>query len=341
MLTTGRPLARARHACPQARSHVRSLLAPPTSSLPHGPARAPLSCETFRREPATRRLVWSFAAMPMSCQRVAHQHGSGPLPAFPRASAGTGIVRRLSGPTAATVRASTAPALSASASPPRRAPWAVFQYGTEASAPPVLSLFIRHAAFQTSLAVLLRYRTRRVFSLGCACHPFALRNQAALLVPRACPGLSPAPAPHSSGFCARATTRLRLPPGLLPVRSPLLWESTFVSPPALSDMLKSGACPCALRTIRDAAAAGRLSRACAPVIAGRADRSCTGAGSCGSLPQQACRHDPRAHAPHAAHTLTFLRGPPAHAPQHACAQTQGASGMPLLPAASQASVCKA
>ena len=111
MLTTGRPLARARHACPEARTHVRSLLAPPTSSLPHGPARAPLSCETFRWEPATRRLVWSFAAMPMSCQRVAHQHGSGPLPAFPRASAGTGIVRRLSGPTAATVRVSTAPAL--------------------------------------------------------------------------------------------------------------------------------------------------------------------------------------------------------------------------------------
>jgi len=303
-----------------ARPHVRSLLAPPTSSLPHAPARAPLSCETFRREPATRRLVWSFAAMPMSCQRVAHQHGSGPLPAFPRASAGTGIVRRLSGPTAATHRASTAPALPAFASPPRRAPWAVFQYGTEASAPPVLSLFIPHGAFQTSLAVLLRYRTRSVFSLGCSCHPFALRNQTALLLPRACPGLSPASAPHSrKGSPARATTRLRLPPGLLPVRSPLLRESTFVSPPALNDMLKSGAYPCAnahhsgrghcqppfayMRARHRQAGQSVPYRSRSPLLPHRLNRP--------GLPTSK-----RAQVTHAAHRLTFLQFLPPRQTNH-------------------------
>lgn len=144
MLTTGCPLARPRPAgrATPARAHVRSLLAAPPSSLPHVPGCAPLSCETFRREPATRQFVWSFAPMPMSCQRVEHQHGSGPPPGFPRASASTGIVHCLSGPTAATRRSPPAPALAAFASPPRRAPWSVFQYGSESSAyAPVFSLF--------------------------------------------------------------------------------------------------------------------------------------------------------------------------------------------------------
>lgn len=113
----------------------------PTSSLPHLPARAPLSCETFRREPATRRFVWSFAPMPMSCHRVEHQNGSDPPPVFLRASVSTGIVHRLSGPTAPTCRSPTAPAC-AFASPPRWSPWSVFQYGSEYSGyAPVFSLF--------------------------------------------------------------------------------------------------------------------------------------------------------------------------------------------------------
>lgn len=71
----------------------------PASSLPDLPLFTPLSCETFRLEPATRRFVWSFAPMPISCQRVEHQHGSGPPAAFPRPSTSTSIVHRLSGPT--------------------------------------------------------------------------------------------------------------------------------------------------------------------------------------------------------------------------------------------------
>jgi hypothetical protein len=101
-------------SCP----HVSSLLAMPTSSLPHPPACAPLSCETFRREPATRQFVWSFAPMPMSCHRVEHQNGSGRPPAFPRGSASTGIVHCLSGPTTPTPRSPAAP--SKNCSPRRR-----------------------------------------------------------------------------------------------------------------------------------------------------------------------------------------------------------------------------
>lgn len=93
------------------RLHVRSLLAAPASSLPHSPTSAPLSCETFRPEPATRRFVWSFAPMPMSRHRVEHQNGSGPPPVFPPDSPSTGIVHRLSGPTSSTHRSPTAPAL--------------------------------------------------------------------------------------------------------------------------------------------------------------------------------------------------------------------------------------
>jgi len=71
----------------------------------------PLSCETFRPEPATRQFVWSFAPMPMSYNRVEHQNGSDPPPAFLRASVSTGIVHCLSGPTATTHRSPSTPAI--------------------------------------------------------------------------------------------------------------------------------------------------------------------------------------------------------------------------------------
>ena len=111
MLTTGCPLARSRlvQVLKPPHRHVRSLLAAPTSSLPHPPECAPLSCETFRREPATRQFVWSFAPMPMSCHRVEHQNGSDPPPVFLLASISTGIVHCLSGPTTTTTRSPTAP----------------------------------------------------------------------------------------------------------------------------------------------------------------------------------------------------------------------------------------
>lgn len=90
----------------------------PASSLPHAPCRAPLSCETFRPEPATRQFVWSFAPTPTSRQRVEHQYGSGPPPAFPPASTSAGVVHCLSGPTPATPGS---PPASVLPRPPRRA----------------------------------------------------------------------------------------------------------------------------------------------------------------------------------------------------------------------------
>lgn len=61
------------------------------------PGGRPLSCGTFRREPATRQFDWSFAATPRSRHRIARQNGSGPPPAFPRASPCPGVVHCRSG----------------------------------------------------------------------------------------------------------------------------------------------------------------------------------------------------------------------------------------------------
>lgn len=167
-------------------AHVRSLPASPASSLPHVPSHTPLSCETFRREPATRQLVWSFAPTPTSRQRVEHQYSSGPPPAFPPASACAGVVRCLSGPMRATHRSPTTPMLPMFVSLHTQAPWSVFQYGPESSAVPRTFTFHHPSvSFHTSLALLILYRSRRVFSLRCLYHRFVLHYQAALLFPRA------------------------------------------------------------------------------------------------------------------------------------------------------------
>jgi len=134
----------------------------------------------------------------------------------------------------------------------------------------VLCTFTFHRrvpCFRSSLALLVRYRTPRVFSLGCVYHPFALHYQAALLVPRARAGAVTRAGAAFQRLASHAPQRRSLPVGLLPVRSPLLRESTFVSSPVLTDMLKSGTSPRPAGAIRAAAAAGRLSRAYAPVIA--------------------------------------------------------------------------
>jgi len=191
MLTTGCPLARTRHAerATPPRCRVRSLLAAPTSSLPQPPVCAPLSCETFRREPATRQFVWSFAPMPMSCHRVEHQNGSGPPPVFLPASASTGIVHCLSGPTTATPRSPSAPGLAPS---PRVRGGLLGPCSNTGPSPRLVSCtFSFHPpmrSFHISLAVLLRYRSPPVFCLRCSCHRFVLHYQTALLVPRACSG---------------------------------------------------------------------------------------------------------------------------------------------------------
>lgn len=104
--------------------------------------------------------------------------------------------------------------------------------------------FILSNSFHISLAVLLRYRSPHVFSLGCPYHPFILHYQAILLL--LCSrgrGLSPPLATRSRVF-SRCAHNFALPLELLLVRSPLLKKSMFVSSPVLSDMLKSRTCSC-------------------------------------------------------------------------------------------------
>lgn len=158
--------------------------------LPHLPACVLLSCETFRPEPATRQFVWSFAPMPISCHRVAHQNGSGLLPAFPPASASTGIVHCLSGPSPATLPFPSAPGLPPFASPQMRSPWSVFQYGSESSAySSVFSLFTPDwGFFNFPSRYFFAIGLQLVFSLRCFHHRFALHYQAALLLPFATSG---------------------------------------------------------------------------------------------------------------------------------------------------------
>lgn len=147
---------------------------------------APLSCETFRREPATRRFVWSFAPMPTSHHRVEHQNGSGPPPVFPPASASAGIVHRLSGPTATT---HGSPPASALARPPRRRGGLLgpcFNTGPSPRRPPHFRCFTAQwRLFRVPSRYLCAIGLAAVFSLGCVYHPFALHYQAALLRPRA------------------------------------------------------------------------------------------------------------------------------------------------------------
>lgn len=157
----------------------------PDIALPHLPLRTPLSCETFRREPATRQFVWSFAPMPISCHRVVHQNGSGLLPAFPPASASTGIVHCLSGPSPATIKSPPAPVFITFTSQPVRSPWSVFQYESESSAySPVFSLFTpARGFFNFPSRYFFAIGLTSVFSLRCFHHRFALHYQAALLYP--------------------------------------------------------------------------------------------------------------------------------------------------------------
>lgn len=187
MLTTHRPLARSRSTCRKssASPRVRSLLAAPASSLPRVPFCAPLSCETFRLEPATRRFVWSFAPMPTSYHRVEHQNGSGPPPVFPPASASAGIVHRLSGLTATTYRSPPAQVfyhlrLAVAENSLVRVSIRVRVLGffhIFAISPPKWRLFIFPSRYLCAIGLTT------VFSLGCFYHPFALHYQAVLLFP--------------------------------------------------------------------------------------------------------------------------------------------------------------
>lgn len=230
---------------------------------------APLSCETFRREPATRRFVWSFAPMPTSYHRVEHQNGSGPPPVFPPASASAGIVHRLSGPTTTT---HGSPPASALVRPPRRCGGLLgpcFNTGPSSRLPPHFRCFTAQwRLFRVPSRYLCAIGLAVIFSLGCFYHPFALHYQAVLLLlPHhiiSHRGYHPHRLCIPTDLIQSVTTPAGLPLGLFPVRSPLLQESAFVSFPGLNDMLKSGPSSCCHSIIQIAHIAVCLSRSSRP-----------------------------------------------------------------------------
>ena len=87
------------------RTHIRSLTAcrklslpkHAISALPHAPSQLRSACEQFREEPAITGLDWSFAPIPRSSKRFAHQYWFGPPPFFRKASPCPGIDRPASG----------------------------------------------------------------------------------------------------------------------------------------------------------------------------------------------------------------------------------------------------
>lgn len=89
LLTSARPLG----PPPPARSQFEASL----GALPPGAPARPLSCGTFRPEPATRPFDGSFAATPRSRDRFARQTPSEPRARLPPPSLAPGVVHRLSG----------------------------------------------------------------------------------------------------------------------------------------------------------------------------------------------------------------------------------------------------
>jgi len=179
---------------------------------------APLSCETFRREPATRRFVWSFAPMPTSHHRVEHQNGSGPPPVFPPASASAGIVHRLSGSTAMTYRSPPASVIShvhlaITEGSLVRVPIRVRVLGylhIFAVSPPT-GVFSDFPRGTSTLSVSLLYLALDAPTTHSHC-----TTKQHYSIPALAPGLSPALALHSSRLLASRHNAHRLTTGALP-----------------------------------------------------------------------------------------------------------------------------
>jgi len=203
---------------------------PPSSALPRATRARPLSCGTFRREPATRRFDGSFAATPSSRDRFARQAPSEPQAGLPPPSLSPGVVHRLSGRCARALCLPGAPrpprsVLRTFRSRARSAPWSVFQDGprtASAAARASRRLFrafsLRsRASFLLSLAVLLLYRPTPLFSLRWIAPPFTVQARAQLLrAPRARTGLPPSLAGASPLFPLAAAHPVRFAAGSSP-----------------------------------------------------------------------------------------------------------------------------
>ena len=137
----------------------------------------------------------------------------------------------------------------------------MFQDGADASAsaPPV-SLLCRssRSASHPSLAVLVPYRSPAVFSLRWPQPPLRAALPNSTTRPHAPQRDShPLRCPRPGSLRLALQRAPRLPPGLLPFRSPLLGKSSLVSSPPSSDMLKSKGSSCAPRPRTPALARAR------------------------------------------------------------------------------------
>ena len=178
-----------------------------SSALPRAPPARPLSCGTFRPEPATRQFDGSFAATPSSRDRFARQAPSEPLPGLPPPSLSPGVVHRLSGQVSGVIY------LSLQLRTPTRPKYYILAThsinlllgpcyktgcsrsrssdGTSRRLFRAFSLRSR-ASFLLSLAVLLLYRPIPLFSLRWIAPPFTVRAHAQLLsAPRVVRGFHP------------------------------------------------------------------------------------------------------------------------------------------------------
>lgn len=179
---------------------------PPISALPRYQPPGGSYCGMSRREPAIPGLDWTFTPRRRSWERFAHQHPCGPPRRFRAASSCPRLDRPASGRMPVTQASTPGPSVSLRtfgfpsatgfqplASPLTYTPWPVFQnvcsnpgmlrlvlvprdtflrrsylWGYCALSPADFRLFSppSRGSFQLSVTLLLRYRTRDVFSLG-------------------------------------------------------------------------------------------------------------------------------------------------------------------------------
>lgn len=142
-------------------------------TLPHHTLCIPLSCETFRGEPATRQFDWSFAPTPRSRDRFERQNRYVPPPAFPQASHCPGIAHCLSGLTTQTARVLACP-VNSLARVSRRVQLVAFRARDFS-----LCRYSRCLPSQYLFAI----GHRSYLALDAHNHPFILHYQTALLAP--------------------------------------------------------------------------------------------------------------------------------------------------------------
>jgi len=240
-----------------------------------GSAEEQLSCEKFRREPATRWFDWSFAPIVISHERFARQHRFELPPNFRSASPCTTIVHHLSGPSRfvhATLNrfACTSPSglINPTTHKPIRLLGPCFKTGRNCFA----SFLVISSSFHLLSKVLFIFPSRYLFAIGLSSvfslgwgipAKFGVHSQTLLLYCQHTILIDWLQRDFHPLWCLVFQPHLKLvmlvcclttlPPipsaktlkredfnfGLLLLRSPLLKQSSLFSSPPLIDMLKS------------------------------------------------------------------------------------------------------